>query len=312
MIDIDLIHKYFPKLEINDTKLITEGWESDILVVNNEYVFRFPKENNRFDCVYEKEKIITDNIRKFISTEISNIQIYKHKDIIFTVLKYIPGENLYHTTANIVDDFSNFLKEIHSVDIKVLKKYKLDADNLPFYKYRLSLSNFSFNYDTLPDLLKKYNLDDDFNNCVNTFTAFDYRDEDDVLCHNDLHKGNVIVGNGKLSGIIDFGDTIYTNYNIEFISIFKWQEEIIIDIKQKYEEITGRKLNISFITSVIKMALYSKISYTECDITKYLKRLQLFTAIEELFKEENLSNFEQNRNKLKILFADKMVARTHK
>lgn len=312
MIDIDLIHKYFPKLEINDTKLITEGWESDILVVNNEYVFRFPKENNRFDCVYEKEKIITDNIRKFISTEISNIQIYKHKDTIFTVLKYIPGENLYHTTANIVDDFSNFLKEIHSVDIKVLKKYKLDADNLPFYKYRLSLSNFSFNYDTLPDLLKKYNLDDDFNNCVNTFTAFDYRDEDDVLCHNDLHKGNIIVDNGKLSGIIDFGDTIYTNYNIEFISIFKWQEEIIIDIKQKYEEITGRKLNISFITSVIKMALYSKISYTEGDITKYLKRLQLFTAIEELFKEENLSNFEQNRNKLKVLFTDKMVARTHK
>lgn len=312
MIDIDLIHKYFPKLEINDTKLITEGWESDILVVNNKYVFRFSKENNRFDCVYEKEKIITDNIRKFISTEISNIQIYKHKDTIFTVLKYIPGENLYHTTANIVDDFSNFLKEIHSVDIKVLKKYKLDADNLPFYKYRLSLSNFSFNYDTLPDLLKKYNLDDDFNNCVNTFTAFDYRDEDDVLCHNDLHKGNVIVNNEKLSGIIDFGDTIYTNYNIEFISIFKWQEEIIIDIKQKYEEITGRKLNISFITSVIKMALYSKISYTEGDITKYLKRLQLFTAIEELFKEENLSNFEQNRNKLKVLFTDKMVARTHK
>ena len=199
-----------------------------------------------------------------------------------------------------------------AVMFKVLKKYKLDADNLPFYKYRLSLSNFSFNYDTLPDLLKKYNLDDDFNNCVNTFTAFDYRDEDDVLCHNDLHKGNVIVGNGKLSGIIDFGDTIYTNYNIEFISIFKWQEEIIIDIKQKYEEITGRKLNISFITSVIKMALYSKISYTEGDITKYLKRLQLFTAIEELFKEENLSNFEQNRNKLKVLFTDKMVARTHK
>ena len=81
--DIELIQKFFPKLEIKDTKIITEGWESDILVVNNEYVFRFPKENNRFDCVYEKEKIITDNIRKFISTEISNIQIYKNKDKIY-------------------------------------------------------------------------------------------------------------------------------------------------------------------------------------------------------------------------------------
>ncbi len=309
---IDIIKKYFPKIEIKTTKLITEGWESDILVVNDEIVFRFPKKDTRFDCVYEKEKIITDNIRKFITTEISNIQIYKEKDFMFSVIKLIKGENLYHIKADITSDFVNFLKEIHSIDVKPLKKYNLDANNLPFYRYRLTLNNFLFNYDTLPDFLKKYNLEEDFNKCINTFTAFDFRDEDDVLCHNDLHKGNVLVNGEKLSGIIDFGDAIYTNYNIEFISIFKWQEEIIIDIKQKYEEITGRKLNIEFITSIIKMAIYSKISYTEGNIDKYLKRLELFTAIEELFKEENSQSSEQNRQKLKVLFNDKMVIRLHK
>lgn len=60
------------------------------------------------------------------------------------------------------------------------------------------------------------------------------------------------------------------------------------------------------------MALYSKISYTEGNITKYLKRLELFTKIEELFKEENLGDFEKNREELKVLFADKMVERLHK
>ena len=104
------------------------------------------------------------------------------------------------------------------------------------------------------NLFKKYNLEEDFNNCLKILSNFEYKDKDDVLCHNDLHKGNVIVNNGELSGIIDFGDCIYTNYNIEFISIFKWQDKSIINIKEKYEEITERKLSIPFIFSIIKLA----------------------------------------------------------
>ena len=300
----EIIKKYFPKLDIQTTRLITEGWESDIFVVNEDLVFRFPKENGRFDCVYEKEKIITDFIRKDITTEISNIEIYKKKDTIFSVLKLIKGENLYNTKLNKVDDFVNFLKELHS--IKNVKKLKnVDAENLPFYKYRITLNNFVFDYTILMNLFKKYNLEEDFNNCLKILSNFEYKDEDDVLCHNDLHKGNVIVNNGELSGIIDFGDCIYTNYNIEFISIFKWQDKSIIDIKEKYEEITERKLNIPFIFSIIKLAIYLKMCYKE-DIEKYLKRLELFNELEKFFAGAN------NVDKLDTLFNDEMVIRKHK
>ena len=300
----EIIKKYFPKLDIQTTRLITEGWESDIFVVNEDLVFRFPKENGRFDCVYEKEKIITDFIRKDITTEISNIEIYKKKDTIFSVLKLIKGENLYSTKLNKVDDFVNFLKELHSIkNVKKLKK--VDAENLPFYKYRITLNNFVFDYTILMNLFKKYNLEEDFNNCLKILSNFEYKDEDDVLCHNDLHKGNVIVNNGELSGIIDFGDCIYTNYNIEFISIFKWQDKSIIDIKEKYEEITERKLNIPFIFSIIKLAIYLKMCYKE-DIEKYLKRLELFNELEKFFAGAN------NMDKLDILFNDEMVIRKHK
>ncbi len=277
----DIINKFFPELEIKNTKLITSGWESDILIVNNSKVFRFPKTNGRFDCVYEKEKVITDYIRSFISTNISNIQIYKDNKTIFSVLDLITGEDFDNTTGDIIDDFTNFLKELHSIDVEPLKKYNLDAENLPFYKYRLDLNNFSFNYDVLPDILKKYNLEDDFSKNLRIFTNFNYRDEEDVLCHNDLHKGNIMINNGKLSGIIDFGDTIYTNYNIEFLSIFKWREKFIINIIEKYEEITGRKLNTKFIIAIVKLAVYSKISYNAKEIKKYLEQLKFYDFLEE-------------------------------
>ncbi len=277
---IDIINKFFPELEIKDTRLITNGWESDILIVNNDKVFRFPKANGRFDCVYEKEKIITDYIRPFISINISNIQIYKDDKNIFSVLDLILEKDLNNTTGNIVDDFAKFLKELHSVDVKPLKKYNLNAENLAFYKYRLDLNNFSFNYDVLPDILKKYNLEEDFNNNLRIFANFNYKDEDDVLCHNDLHKGNIIINEGKLSGIIDFGDTIYTNYNIEFVSIFKWkEEEVIVNITKKYEEITGRKLNIDFIIAISKLSVYSKISYNTKEIEKYLEQLKFYDFV---------------------------------
>lgn len=302
---VDIIKKYFPKLDIKTSRLITEGWESDVLVINEDLVFRFPKKNSGYDCVYAKEKIITDYIRKSITTEISSIELYNKKEIYFSVLKFINGENLYKTKLNSVDDFVNFLKEIHSVkNVKKLKK--VDIDNLPFHKYRLTLNNFSFNYDVLLNILKEHELEDDFNNCLKVFSDFIYNDEDDVLCHNDLHKGNVIVNNGELNGIIDFGDSIYTNYNIEFISIFKWQEKIIIDIKEKYEEITGRKLNTDFIISVIKLTIYLKMSYKVDDIEKYLKRLELFTELSKFF------NGLDNKEKLYTLFNDKLVIRTHK
>ena len=294
----EIIKKFFPKLEIASYNLITDGWESDVVIINNELVFKFPKEGNRYDCVFEKEKIITDKIRPYISTEISNIEIFKKKDIEFAKLKLINGVDYYKSKPDISTPLANFLKELHSIDIKLLKKYNLDARNLPFYKYRLNLTNFQFNYENLTPFLKEYNLENDFNNTISTFANFEYKDEDDVLCHNDLHKGNIMVDNGTISGIIDFGDSIYTNYNIEFISIFKWNEKIIIDIKEKYEKLTGRLLNIDFIISVLRLFNYVKISNNIGNFDKNFKRFELLDTLLDVLKNKN----EQNIKKLESLY----------
>ncbi len=294
----EIINKFFPKLEITSYDLNTDGWESDVVIINNELVFKFPKEGNRYDCVFEKEKIITDKIRPYISTEISNIEIFKKKDIEFAKLKLIKGVDYYKSKPNIAEPLANFLKELHSIDIKPLKKYNLDARNLPFYKYRLDLTNFQFNYDNLTPFLKEYKFENDFNNTISTFANFEYKDEDDVLCHNDLHKGNIMVNDGTISGIIDFGDAIYTNYNIEFISIFKWNEKIIIDIKEKYEELTGRELNIDFIISVLRLFNYVKISNNIGDFNKNIRRFELLNTLSEAFKNKS----EENIKKLESLY----------
>lgn len=300
-----IINKFFPEVEIKSIKTITSGWESDVLVVNDDLVFKFPKVNGRFDCAYEKEKIITDTIRPYISTNISKIQVYDNEGTKFSVLKLIRGEDLNRNNIDIVGDFTNFLKELHSVNIDIFKKYNLNADNLQFYRFRLGLNNFSFNYDTLSDILKKYKMEDDFNKSLHIFTNFNFKEEDDVLCHDDLHKGNVLIDKeGKLNDIIDFGDAVHTNYNIEFVSILKWRKKIVVDIIQKYQEITNRKLNIEFINSIVKLAVYSKISHNTGEIKEYLKKLEFYNTVERLFMDENSSSFEKNKKKVIDLCKD--------
>ncbi|MDR3290118.1 MAG: aminoglycoside phosphotransferase family protein [Rickettsiales bacterium] len=294
----DTILKYFP-MDIKNYEFIANGWESDIVIINKELVFRFPKPNNRFDCVYEKEKTITDKIKPYITKAIiPSIKIYdtdkksfsflkKKKDYskTFCVLNYIPSMDLEHANMfenidtkqpNIVDDLTNFIKEMHSISISLFEKDKLDANNLPFYKYKLTMNNLNFNYDNLLPFLKTNNLEDDFNCCLQIFSDFEWKDEDNVLCHNDLHQGNIMVDNVKMNGIIDFGDTIYTNYNVEFISILKWQKPMAMQIAKKYEKITGRKLNFAFILSVIKLNIYAKVSVKINESEKYLQKIKTF------------------------------------
>jgi hypothetical protein len=287
----EIINTFFPELIINDYKLIVSGWESDVAIVNKELVFRFPKERNRFDCVYNKEKNITDKIKPYITTTIPIIKIFdtepkkifnffkkQQKDWTksFCKLDYIPSSDYEHSNKpNIADELAFFLKELHLVPVKIFKNIQLDATNLPFYKYKFKISNFKFDYDSLIPILKQYNLEQDFTNCLTNFSDFEWKDEDFVVCHNDLHMGNVMIDNNKLSGIIDFGDTIYTNYNVEFISILNWREEISLDIVKEYEKKSGRKINLKWICSVLKLQNYVKANNFK-EKEKYINRIKYF------------------------------------
>ncbi|MDR2526641.1 MAG: phosphotransferase [Rickettsiales bacterium] len=186
----------------------------------------------------------------------------------------------------IIDEFVNFIKEMHSIPIKVfsgcLKSNVLYARNLAFYKYKLEINNFNIDYDTLLPILKRYDLSDDFNKSIQIFSNFDWNDNENVVCHNDLHRGNIMIDDGNMNGIIDFGDCIYTNYNVEFISIFKWQEGITIKIAKKYEEIMNKKLDIEFIFSVIKLGIYAKITSKLENLEKYLEKLYYYGNLSNL------------------------------
>ncbi len=37
------IKRYFPEIKFKNSKLIEKGWDHDVIVLDNKYIFRFPK-----------------------------------------------------------------------------------------------------------------------------------------------------------------------------------------------------------------------------------------------------------------------------
>lgn len=63
------------------------------------------------------------------------------------------------------------------------------------------------------------------------------------LCHNDSHHENIIVRNGKLACMIDFGDTEYGNIYNEFTRYVQDYPDYFEIIVGTYERMSNRKLS---------------------------------------------------------------------
>ncbi len=119
---IDLIKLSSGDLNITNYSINDSGADNLIIIVNNDLVFKFPKQ----EVFYKKEKQLLDYIRPHISTIIPNIKIYDFKGQKFTCHKIIDGIS-YHELTNIEksksveavsDELAKFFAELHSIEVK--------------------------------------------------------------------------------------------------------------------------------------------------------------------------------------------------
>ena len=253
-----LINKFLPNLKIKESKIIESGSHSLAIIVNNDLVFRFPLKKE-FNDEYITEKIILDEIRSFISTKIPNLTIYEDKDQIFTLHKIIKGEQ-YSNLKNINKDkvaegVAKFLAELHSI-----KTDKIKTEEFSLEDYQIEGNNIEI----INKYLKDKNKIEEFNKTIEAFKkeSKNLRIEDQVICHDDVNENNILINErGELEGIIDFGNSIKRNYNVDFTALLKWDYELITKIIKKYEEITKRKVNLKYAILVQKIKCYGGIIY---------------------------------------------------
>ncbi|MFS2257374.1 phosphotransferase [Bacillus safensis] len=210
--NINSIKEYFPNLEINKIQVNNEGWDHEVVIVNNNLVFRFPKTEHIRDKMVVEECLLKNLKRIITQISLPNYKVIKNdKGVpVFGSYKYLNGKPISSikyketlksdTNAKAIADF---LSALHSLDYYPLKKLGLDCTYNREYWMELynKIEGTLFKYLTQwqkEDI--RYLFDNFFNN--NLYTHYK-----SGVIHGDLTDSNILIEKSKVTGIIDFTDT---------------------------------------------------------------------------------------------------------
>ena len=124
-------------IEISTVKLIGIGYDSEAYLINNEFIFKFAK--HKLACKdYVREKRILDFLKENLKTNIKIpvIEYFNNtNDSAIIGYRAINGTFLSPTVykkmndiqkRKLVEDISEFLKKLHSLNVEGIIKYTTD------------------------------------------------------------------------------------------------------------------------------------------------------------------------------------------
>ncbi|MBQ4084352.1 MAG: aminoglycoside phosphotransferase family protein, partial [Alphaproteobacteria bacterium] len=147
----------------------------------------------------------------------------------------------------LAEDLALFLKELHSTKTS-LPVWQFSAEEYGISEETIKRSSALSNEEKT-ELL----------NILRTFETYDLKEDNIVLSHTDLNENNFLLKENRLVGVIDFGNACRRDLSSEFATLMKWDFDLVQKIAFKYEEITGRKVDLSYALLLQKIRCYGGI-----------------------------------------------------
>lgn len=283
----EIIHHEFPDFFISSIKKIGEGDNSKAFLINQNYIFRFPK-RKEVKQQLKKETSVLPIIQSLLDLKIPAFDFIS-KDTNFVGHKSINGvfltTEIYKSLekkiqTKIQKALGVFLTQLHQINLSILKDYELDMMDYQ--------EEYSHNFEDTQQLIYPNISVRDSKIITLFFTAylndpknFEYKP---ALIHNDFSTDHILfeTSNNVISGIIDFGDLAIGDPDYDLI--------YLLDSFGK-----------DFILKVLKF-------YKHNDPKNLLKKLQFFTLGSKLqmligsIKDKDESGIKDGYGNLKKWF----------
>lgn len=277
------IQDNFPDIQFFSAKLITKWWSNDVIILDNNIIFRFPKEEFTKNNFSKEIKLLY-----ILQTEIKNIQIPNYKYISknnefwwYNIIKWIEFKKNYlknnQNQEKIVKQIWQFLTKLHSVDINKFDNL-LDINVNNHY----SFDSWYINY-----IVNQYKeIENKFSN--ETFTkiikfiqeSVNYEIKNPCLTHYDFQWKNIIISDdkNKINWIIDFSDMAIYDPAIDFVWLLWLPKKFLNIVLENYKTNNWNILN---------RANYYKnkqLIFTFPEVYKKFWDLKQIEKIEKLFR----------------------------
>lgn len=201
---IQKIQDNFSNLKFNRVRLISSGYDSDVVVLDEKIVFSFPKPKH--DCLEKlrRQLKIVPLLNKEISLSIPNYK-YIPKSKSFVGYRYIKGVPLSNKIIKELNDkqreacakqIATFINELHQFPVQIAKRNGVEASSK---SSNLKIKQVVIHYDLI---------------------------DEHILFS--LQKERIV-------GIIDFGDIVIADPALEFSRIWRYGEKFLDLILKHYK-----------------------------------------------------------------------------
>ncbi|KQL52491.1 hypothetical protein AN964_02345 [Heyndrickxia shackletonii] len=221
-----LIEEQFPQLNPTKAEVIGEGFDNTVFKVNDEFIFRFPRRNVAAHLLETENRILPKLADKLpIPIPIPTFIGVPGESYPWSFTGYpivhgtTPGILSNEKRMQSVEKLALFLKELHRFPVKDALHVKIPYDELNRLDIESRRPKLKENLQKASELglfIAQKELEQ-FIESVST----DETNTECALVHGDLHTRNMLVdGEGKVSGIIDWGDTHIGNPAIDLSIVY--------------------------------------------------------------------------------------------
>lgn len=243
--------------------------------IKQERLDKLDEEKNNLELEYKILKIFNDRGLNFTP----EVLYYdsKSKSICY---KYIQGDLLNEAWPNLSEDqrksVMTELGELHhkihsSISIKEAQRLGLKVHDVSIKEelaqYKKIIKEKIVESDRLHELFKKT---EEF------LSSLSDSEPIQSIIHGDLHQGNILIKDRRLSGVVDFGDCVVGDIERDFSHYARHYPEYLDDLINSYEKSSGIKLKKE------KILLYGLLT----DIEKIVYHVNKYgSGVERLFQK---------------------------
>lgn len=240
------IRNIFPELSISKLSLNDKGLNNDVIEINDELIFRFPKHERAVEKLSQESKVL-NLIKDYITLDIPKI-FYRDREVIgYFMICGIPLskdllKELERGTIGLVGkQIATFLKELHTIP-----KQKILDSGIPHSEIPSKYEDWFNLYQRLQvELLPRFSsstqlrVKKHFESFLEDKSNFDYELK---LIHGYLAGEHILFNKKKkhVSGIIDFGNAGLGDPAMDIaVLLYNFGEDFFSNIYQNYPEINS-------------------------------------------------------------------------
>jgi aminoglycoside phosphotransferase (APT) family kinase protein len=208
---VDLLRTRFPALEVRDVRIVEDGWDSLVLDLDGEWIFRFPR-RPEVEQWMECEIALLPELAPTLPVAVPRFELVARNGVVCVGYRKLAG---VPASANIGErageDLGRFLAALHRFPVERARVLGVACFDPAAWRERFSGLCEDFRRRVFP-LLRS----DERERAETVFARVPELDVAPALLHADLGPEHVLCRDGRVVGVIDWSDARVGDAALDF------------------------------------------------------------------------------------------------